>query len=136
VKMKSIRNFILPFICLLTLYSWHSASAQDTEIGNVRMAIKTGSSKELAKYFGDNVEIHFDGERSNYSKSQAEFVLRDFFKKYPPVDFQYVHQGNSGEGLKYAIGKYMIGNGSYRIWLLFKKNGNIYYVDTIDFTRE
>ncbi len=112
------------------------AYGQDTEIANVRMAIKTGSSKELSKYFGDNVEIHFDGERSNYSKSQAEFVLRDFFKKYPPVDFQYVHQGNSGEGLKYAIGKYSISNGSYRIWLLFKKTGNNYYVDTIDFTRE
>ena len=136
MKMKSIRLLIIPFIYLLALVTGFPAAAQDTEIGNVRMAIKTGSSKELAKYFGDNVEIHFDGERSNYSKSQAEFVLRDFFKKYPPVDFQYVHQGNSGEGLKYAIGKYMISNGSYRIWLLFKKNGNLYYVDTIDFTRE
>ena len=134
--MKSIRLLIIPFIYLIALFTGFPAAAQDTEIGNVRMAIKTGSSKELAKYFGDNVEIHFDGERSNYSKSQAEFVLRDFFKKYPPVDFQYVHQGNSGEGLKYAIGKYMISNGSYRIWLLFKKNGNLYYVDTIDFTRE
>ena len=134
--MKSIRLLIIPFFYLLSLIFWLPAVAQDTEIGNVRLAIKTGSSKELAKYFGDNVEIHFDGERSNYSKSQAEFVLRDFFKKYPPVDFQYVHQGNSGEGLKYAIGKYMISNGSYRIWLLFKKNGDLYYVDTIDFTRE
>ena len=134
--MKSIRLLIIPFFYLFSLILWLPAKAQDTEIDNVRMAIKTGSSKELAKYFGDNVEIHFDGERSNYSKSQAEFVLRDFFKKYPPVDFQYVHQGNSGEGLKYAIGKYVISNGSYRIWLLFKKNGNVYYVDTIDFTRE
>jgi hypothetical protein len=100
------------------------------------MAIKSGSSKELAKYFGDMVELQFDGARSSYSKSQAEFVIRDFFKKYPPVDFQYVHQGNSGEGLKYAIGKYVISNGSYRIWLLFKKSGELYYIDTIDFTRE
>jgi hypothetical protein len=113
-----------------------SGYGQSVEIGNVRMAIKSGSSKELAKYFGEFVELHFDGDRSSYSKSQAEFVLRDFFKKYPPVDFQYVHQGNSGEGLKYAIGKYIISNGSYRIWLLFKKTSDTYYVDTIDFTRE
>ena len=134
--MFHFKNQIILFFILVAFVQTNSVYGQDTEIGNVRMAIKTGSSKELAKYFGDNVEIHFDGERSSYSKSQAEFVLRDFFKKYPPVDFQYVHQGNSGEGLKYAIGKYMISNGSYRIWLLFKKTNNIYYVDTIDFTRE
>ena len=136
MKMTLIKSIQVSVLFLIVLLLCQPVYSQDVEIANVRMAIKTGSSKELSKYFGDNVEIHFDGERSNYSKSQAEFVLRDFFKKYPPVDFQYVHQGNSGEGLKYAIGKYMISNGSYRIWLLFKKTGNIYYIDTIDFTRE
>lgn len=134
--MAACKNLFILFFFVSAIFAARPGYSQDTEINHVRMAIKTGSSKELAKYFGDNVEIHFDGERSNYSKSQAEFVLRDFFKKYPPVDFQYVHQGNSGEGLKYAIGKYMISNGSYRIWLLFKKSNNLYYVDTIDFTRE
>ncbi len=134
--MNHFNKIIFPALIFFCLVSTNLVYGQDNEISNVRLAIKTGSSKELAKYFGDNVEIHFDGERSNYSKSQAEYVLRDFFKKYPPVDFQYVHQGNSGDGLKYAIGKYVISNGSYRIWLLFKKTGNVFYVDTIDFTRE
>ena len=73
--IKSIQVSVLFLIVLLLCQPVYS---QDVEIANVRMAIKTGSSKELSKYFGDNVEIHFDGERSNYSKSQAEFVLRDF----------------------------------------------------------
>lgn len=135
MKMRAGITGIAVFM-MLTWIITDPAFGQDTEINNVRLAIKTGSSKELSKFFSDNVELHFDGDRASYSKSQAEFVLRDFFKKYPPVDFQYVHQGNSGEGLKYAIGKYVIGNGSYRIWLLFKKLNNTYYVDTIDFTRE
>ena len=130
------RFLIAFFLIVLLLASGRLLLAQGTEINDVRLAIKSGSSKELAKYFKDIVELHFDGERSSYSKSQAEFVLRDFFKKYPPVDFQYVHHGDSGEGMKYAIGKYTISNGSYRIWLLFKKTGDAYYVDTIDFTRE
>lgn len=134
--MYVTRAIVIAFFVFPLLFGNISVYGQSIEIGNVRMAIKSGSSKELAKYFGEFVELHFDGDRSSYSKSQAEFVLRDFFKKYPPVDFQYVHQGNSGEGLKYAIGKYVIGNGSYRIWLLFKKTNDAYYVDTIDFTRE
>jgi hypothetical protein len=134
--MYFTRALYIAFFAFFFLLRNAAVYGQTTEISDVRMAIKSGSSKELAKYFGEFVELHFDGDRSSYSKSQAEFVLRDFFKKYPPVDFQYVHQGNSGEGLKYSIGKYVISNGSYRIWLLFKKTNDAYYVDTIDFTRE
>src|SRR5690606_42106188 len=103
---------------------------------NGNVALKTGSSRELVKEFSDNVELSFDGEKSNYSKSQAEFVLKDFFKKYPPVDFQYIHQGSSKEGLKYAIGKYSYNGGSFRVYILIKQfNGN-FLIDTLDFSKE
>jgi hypothetical protein len=102
--------------------------AQDNVIDNVKTAMGSGSSKEL--------ELNFDGEKSSYSKSQAEFVLKDFFKKNPPLDFEYIHQGSSKQGFRYVIGKYTIESSSFRVYILFKKNENTYYVDTIDFTRE
>ena len=123
-------------VTILLLLVSSNLFAQSDVIDNVRVAMKTGSSKELAKYFSSTVELNFDGDKSSYSKSQAEFVLRDFFKNYPPVDFEYIHQGASKQGLKYVIGKYSITGGSYRIWVLFKKSNNTFYVDTIDFTRE
>jgi hypothetical protein len=110
--------------------------AQENVINNVRTAIRTGSSRELSQYFGSIVELNFDGEKSSYSKSQAEFVLKDFFKKNPPKDFEYIHQGSSKQGFRYVIGKYTIENSSFRIWILFKKDNDQYFVDTIDFTRE
>ena len=110
--------------------------AQENVINNVKTAIKTGSSRELSQYFGSIVELNFDGEKSSYSKSQAEFVLKDFFKKNPPKDFEYIHQGSSKQGFRYVIGKYTIENSSFRIWILFKKDNDQYFVDTIDFTRE
>ncbi|MBR9997913.1 MAG: DUF4783 domain-containing protein [Cyclobacteriaceae bacterium] len=110
--------------------------SQNDVITNVRMAIKTGSSKELSQYFGNVIVLNFDGEKSNYSKSQAEFVLKDFFRKYEPVDVEYIHQGDSKNGFKYIMGKYRAENGSFRIYILFKKSENAYYVDTMDFTRE
>jgi len=115
---------------------FHTVNTQEDVTDNVKTAMKTGSSKELSQYFGSIVELNFDGEKSSYSKSQAEFVLKDFFKKNPPIDFQYIHQGASKQGFKYAIGKYTIENSSFRIWILFKKDNDTYYVDTIDFTRE
>lgn len=137
VKFKKFQLFVLAVLWILFLtHSTPQAKAQDDVINNVRLAIKTGSSKELSQYFGSMVELNFDGEKSSYSKSQAEFVLKDFFKKNPPKDFEYIHQGSSKQGFKYVIGNYNIENSSFRIWILFKKDNNKYFVDTIDFTRE
>ncbi len=82
------------------------------------------------------VELNFEGEKSNYSRSQAELVLKEFFKKYPPMDFQYIHKGASKQGLTYVIGKYTFENGSFRVWILIKKFDENYLVDSIDFSRE
>ncbi len=137
VDMRVIK-LQLPFISLiagLLLMATPSVGQEDV-INNARLALKTGSSKELAKYFNKMVELNIDGEKSNYSKTQAEFVLRDFFKKFPPTDFQYIHQGASREGLKYAIGRYTYPNGSFRVYMLVKKFDGNYLIDTLDFSKQ
>ncbi len=110
--------------------------AQSDVINNVRASLKTGSSKELVKSFNTTVELNFDGKKSTYSRTQAEFVLKDFFKKYPPTDFQYIHQGSSKQGLTYVIGKYTYSNGSFRVLLYIKNFNGQYKVDLIDFSKE
>lgn len=110
--------------------------AQNDVINNVKTAMKAGSSKELTKYFNDVVEMVIDGDPADYSKTQAEFVLKDFFKKYPPADFQYIHQGASKEGIRYAIGKYTYDGGSFRVLLRAKEIKANYRVYSIDFTKD
>lgn len=55
--------------------------AQDEVIDHTRLALKAGSSKDLAKYFNDMVDVTFNGEKGSYSKAQAEFILKDFLKR-------------------------------------------------------
>jgi hypothetical protein len=110
--------------------------AQSEVIDDMRAALKAGSSKEFIKNFNTMVELNFEGEKSNYSRSQAELVLKEFFKKYPPLDFQYIHKGASKQGLTYVIGKYTFENGSFRVWILIKKFDDNFLVDSIDFSRE
>jgi len=135
--MRGIKLLLL-FISILAglLLIATPSVGQEEVIDNARLALKTGSSKELAKYFNKMVELNIDGEKSNYSKTQAEFVLRDFFKKFPPTDFQYIHQGASREGLKYAIGRYTYPNGSFRVYMLVKKFDDSYLIDTLDFSKQ
>ena len=122
-------------ILAITLVNFQLAYSQDV-LANVSSALKAGSSRELVKYCNDVVELKIDGESSNYSRTQAEFILKDFFKKNEASGFEYVFEGNSREGLKYAIGTYTFKGGSYRVYILFKKAGDALMIDTLDFTKE
>lgn len=124
------------FLAILALFVNQPTFAQSEVINNVRSSIKAGSSKELSNYLGDMISLEIDGVQSNYSKTQAEYVLKDFFKKYPPNDFQYVHQGASEGGLKYAIGRYSYNGGSFRVVLRSKSVNGAYKVSSLDFTKE
>lgn len=126
---------ILTFIFLIVMT--HSGSnAQDDVLKNVSAALKAGSSKELVKHFHNMVEVNIDGERSNYSKAQAEVVMKDFFQKYPTDDFEYIHEGSSKEGLSYTIGKYTYKDGSFRVVMFIKNIGGVFAVDTFTLTKE
>ena len=112
------------------------SQGEDDTIREIGTALKSGSSKELIKYCNNNVEIKIDGESSNYSQAQAEVVLKDFFTRNPAKNFNYIHQGSSPEGLKYNIGRYAHGKGTYRVVMFIKKIGDKYLIDTLNFSKE
>ena len=109
---------------------------QDETIEDIGIAMKAGSAKELIKFCNRTVEIKIDGQSSDYSRNQAEVVLRNFFAKNPSENFNYIHQGASPEGLKYTIGKYTYENGAYRVVMFIKKIGDTYLIDTLNFSKE
>lgn len=110
----AMRFFIVIFICLFAL----SLSAQ-TNTGNdlnpfvqqIQHALKQGSSKEITRFMASTVEIKLNENRGNFSKNQAEIILRDFFKKFPPRNFEVVHQSESTEKITYLIGNYQSSEG-------------------------
>ena len=134
-----MKNILLIFGLLLSLEGTALVTpvkAQTEVLQSTNAALRIGSAKELARYFNNMVELGFDGNKSSYSQTQAEFVLKDFFNKNTPTGFEIIHQGASKEGLRYAIGKYSHKGGSYRVYMLLKQNRGTYVIDTIDFTRE
>jgi hypothetical protein len=134
--MKNYNKIFKGLILIFCLAFSAEAQTSDEIVTSSKTSLKAGSSKDLSKYFSDLVELSLLGEKSSYSKSHAEILLKDFFKKYPPVDFQYIHQGSSKEGLKYAIGKYSYNGGSFRVYLLIKQFSGNYLIDTLEFSKE
>jgi hypothetical protein len=138
-KIKESRHSMKKFILLvagLLCYAHTSVWAQDEVLSNIKFHFKQGNAKEIARYLTDLVEININGEKGSYSKTQAEFVLRDFFKANPPSDFQKIHQGSSREGLTFLIANYTSPKGTYRVYLVIKQFKGNYLVDTIDFNLE
>lgn len=127
---------MLNYIYSVILLSGLALAQEDGTLANISTAMKAGSAKELIKYCNNNLEIKLDGKSSNYSKAQAEVVLKDFFLNNPPKGFSYIHQGSSPEGLKYTIGTYQVDGGSYRVVMVIKKVNNDFRIDTINFSRE
>lgn len=135
MSFRIIKAFTVALMSVMAL-GFSPVTAQNEVINNVRDALKTGSSRELSKYLNNTVEISINGEKSSYSRNQAEFVLKDFFNKYPSQGFRYVHQGSSKEGLKYTVGTYTYDRGEFRVFMLIKQISGTYLVDKIDFNEE
>jgi len=107
--------------------------AQGEAFAPVRNAIRGGSSRELAQYFGSTVELGFDGDKQSYSATQAEFVMKDFFAKNPPASFDFKHFGGSNEGTPYAAGQYVSKGVTYTMFVKMKSAQGKLVIDTIDF---
>jgi len=111
--------------------------AQADIINDVKEAIKLGSSKEIVRYLNNNIDITIDGNMDSYSRTQAEFVLKDFFKKNPPSSFVIVHQGASKGGSPYATGQYASTNENvYLVWVRIKKVNDKFLIHEMSFIKE
>lgn len=124
------------FAGLLFILVHFGVYAQSDVISQVKETIKAGSAKELSKFLSQNVDVTLEGKVQSYSKTQAEFVLRDFFKQHPPNEVNIIHQGSSKGGQPFAILQYKSGQEIYRLFLKIKSVGNAQFLDDIAFTKE
>ena len=110
--------------------------AQNAEFEQISKIINAGNAKDLVKQFSASVELNIDGEEANFSKAQAEAVVKDFFTKSSPTSFVINHKGASKGGLPYAIGEYKSNSDTYRVWIRLQKTGTQFLVDEISFIKE
>lgn len=111
------------------------AASQDI-FAPMKEALKAGNAKELVKNFNTSVDMNLDGDVKTYSKTQAEFVLKDFFKKHPVTDFTVVHTGSSKGGLQFAIGSYVSSNENFKVLIRAKEVAGLFLVHEINFVKE
>lgn len=131
-----LNRFFSSIVFVVLSFQAVSVMAQADVINQVKETIQAGSAKELSKYLNQTVDVTLEGTVQSYSKAQAEFVFRDFFKQHPPVEFNIIHQGSSRGGQPFAIGQYKSGAETYRVFMKIKPVNNQQLVHEISFAKE
>ena len=134
--MKKSRLFFGLVLTFFFVAQTGFSQRENDVITQVGETIKAGSAKELAKYLNQTVDVMIEEKLESYSKAQAEFVLRDFFKAHPATDFSIIHQGSSKSGQPFAIGLYKSTKETYRVFMKIKSAGNQQLVHEIRFSKE
>jgi len=131
-----LKRSLKSILIVLAFFQVPFVSAQTDVINQVKETIKAGSAKELSKYLNQTVDVTLDGGPQSYSKAQAEFIFRDFFKQHPPSEFRIIHQGTSKGGQNFGIGQYKSGNETYRVYMKIKGSDAQQLVHEISFAKE
>ncbi len=90
-------------------------------------AFSNGDAAAVSEFFNATLELTLFDKEEIYSKTQAERILDDFFKKNTPTEFKLIHQGGK-ETSKYAIGNLTTHDKTYRITFLLKSSGNTVFI--------
>lgn len=120
---------LLPAILLFTIgLTVGSASGQETvdEVMNkLEAAIAEGKVDPIIRLAGSRLDVSILGEGRNYSRSQAEFVLAQFFSTHRASSFRFTASSEAGKG-KFVEGLYYSHESRrpFRIYVRLSKKGD------------
>jgi Domain of unknown function (DUF4783) len=130
-----MKRFLFTLILVLSIFG--SSFAQSEFLDDVSSAFKNADQRLLSKYFGNKIEITLLDQSNVYSKSQAEMVMKDFFSKYDPIEFQLLYKNNpSNDAARFAIGQLDTRAGKFRIYFILKTSESGLYLQEMRFEQE
>ena len=123
---------------ILFFLFWASPSVESgsfSQIDPIITAIQGGSSSELARFFNPTISLNINGQQGEYSRNQAEIVLKDFFKKNPPLEFSLVFKNENQNSVSTYIGEYASGQSSYKVFIKVSQVESSFRIYGLDFVK-
>jgi len=130
-----MKNYLwLVFITLPLLLTSYIAPTrmEGVELDEIAGALRTGNAGQLSRYFDVRVDITLPDKSDNYSRAQAEMIIRDFFSYNNVRTFDVKYKGDNN-GSKYCIGTLKTSNGDYRTKLFLKQKDSRQVLQEIAF---
>lgn len=116
-----------------------SSPAQVPEVAVEQLgdAFSNGNEQALLAQAADRVEVSLFGTRTYYSRSQALYVMRDFFEKYAPRRFEAGEVAETGESY-FVTGQYwhVRAETPLRVYLRVSVDGETWHLHEIRVQRQ
>ena len=112
------------FICLLLLIVPSKQEINE----QINKSIENGNSKELSIHFHEKIELKVVDKENLYSKHQAEKIIEEFFRQFPPSRFIEIKNNTTKNTKQVVSGRYLSGKTKFRISYLLKKFNDQFYI--------
>jgi hypothetical protein len=113
-------------ITILLSFCVYASGPREVMATKISATFKTGNTAELVNYLDENIELVIDSEQVAFykiSSAQAEFILRNFFRKNPANNFRIVYQtGNNN--VHNCMGSYETNTENFLVYLSLKQTGS------------
>lgn len=136
--INTYKKLLLLGYCMFVFLGAHAQSTGNgTPLEDMVNAVKNDRVTDIFKYFDNFVPLTINNAQSMYSRNQAEVVLKDFFDKNIPKEFDVTDNGSPDNTSKFIIGNLTATNAiKYNVYILIKlKDGN-YIVQDLRFNKE
>jgi hypothetical protein len=123
----SFFQIILYFLFLFTPFQGQKSDSFEAIAG----FLKVSDSRNIAAFFAPIIEMNILSEENEYSKAQAELILRDFLLKNKPITLKILHKLNSNPNYRFAVFSVQSMENKFRISISMAKDGDYFYIKVI-----
>jgi hypothetical protein len=88
---------------------------------NIADAIRSGNASALSAYFAPTIQLSVPSKKGDFSRTQAEIIMQDFFNKYPPSSFSVNSEGKSSGTNYYSLGIYTSGSVQFKVYYVIQR---------------
>lgn len=123
----AIINTILYFLIFIIPVNSQKTDSFETIAGY----FKASDSRTIAGYFAPLIEMNILTDENEYSKAQAELIIRDFLSKNKPVSVKVIHRLNSNPNFRFAVLSLHSEKNKFRVSISMAKDGELFFIKVI-----
>ena len=123
----AIFNTFLYFLILTIPVNGQKTDSFDAIAGY----LKASDSPKIAGYFAPVIEMNILMDENEYSKVQAELILRDFLSKNKPVSIKVIHRLSSNPNFRFAVLSLQSEKNKFRVSISMSKDGELFFIKVI-----
>jgi len=109
----------------------HTEVQQKDVFNSLSGYFQEANSKEIAGYFASVIELNILSEEGEYSKAQAELIVRDFFSKHATGTVKIIHRLSSSSNYKFGVLSIQNKDDKFRVSISMANSGNKFLIKSI-----